>query len=265
MVRSIKCTIVALLIVLSFEQSQAASHVSFFAHRGASTFAPENTIEAFQQALEHGTDYIELDVQLTKDEQLVVIHDETVDRTTNGVGNVNDYTLAELKELDAGSWFNERYANEKIPALKEIFELFGSQVHYCIEIKGDAHSLDTVTNLHQMIKDYQLSDYVMIQSFDENILRLFHNQRVQYPLIQIISRPKNGVGSKKQLDQILEYADGVCLNGRYTTNSFVKQARKRGLMVHIYTLNEKQEIERWMNAGATGIITDNPRLMSYFK
>lgn len=264
MLRSSVSVVIGLLLLFSFEQSQAASHVLFFAHRGASAYAPENTLEAFQLAVELGTDYIELDVQLTKDDHLVVIHDDKVDRTSNGTGYVKEYTLAELKTLDAGSWFNERYTNVEIPSLEEVFQTFGSQVRYCIEIKEADRPSVAVTSLHQMIENYQLTDNVIVQSFDEEVLQLFDHKRVHYPLIQIISRPKRENKAKKQLDHVQEYADGVCLNSRFTSPSFVKKARKRGLMVHMYTINERQEMENWMNEGVTGIITDDLRLRRYY-
>ena len=99
-------------------------HFDIIAHKGASGIAPENTIAAIQLALDMGVDMIEIDVRNTHDEEIVVIHDATLDRTTNGTGLVHDYTLEEIRELDAGSWFGDaRYAGEKVPTLKEVLDL----------------------------------------------------------------------------------------------------------------------------------------------
>ena len=111
-----------------------------FAHRGSKGTHPENTLASFKEAVRVGSDGIELDVHLTKDGQLVVIHDETVDRTTNGTGEIRTLTLAEIKELDAGSWFHNKYAGEKIPTLEEVLLLltelgFNGQLN--IELKTD--------------------------------------------------------------------------------------------------------------------------------
>ena len=111
-----------------------------FAHRGSKGTHPENTLASFKEAVRVGSDGIELDVHLTKDGHLVVIHDETVDRTTNGTGEIRSLTLAEIKELDAGSWFHNKYAGEKIPTLEEVLLLltelgFNGQLN--IELKTD--------------------------------------------------------------------------------------------------------------------------------
>src|SRR5699024_1122413 len=104
--------------------------------RGASGYAPENTIAAFDKAVEMKADYFELDVQRSKDGQLVLIHDTTVDRTTNGTGAVKDLTLKELKSLDAGSWFDEKYAGEKIPTLGETLDRHRGKIKILIELKS---------------------------------------------------------------------------------------------------------------------------------
>ncbi|GAE31574.1 glycerophosphodiester phosphodiesterase [Halalkalibacter hemicellulosilyticus] len=243
----------------------AHSHVSFFAHRGASALAPENTIEAFEQAINMGADYIELDIQMSQDGHLVVIHDDTLDRTTNASGDVSHYTLAQLKKLDAGSWFDVSYEGAKIPTLEDVFQAFGDHVHYCIEIKANQRSEYMIAKLHELIENYQLMDVVMVQSFDEDLLHLLRNIDVTYPLIQIISRPKSGFRGKNQLSHVESYADGLCLNARYTSPSFVKHARTKGLLVHMYTVNKRKDIKKWLNRGVTGIITDDLRLMEYFK
>src|SRR5699024_7283151 len=106
---------------ISMQEQQKMINV---AHRGASGHAPENTMAAFQKGFEMKADYIEIDVQMTKDGELIVIHDTTVDRTTNGTGNVGDLTFEEIKQLDAGSWFSDEYAGEKIPTFEEILDEF---------------------------------------------------------------------------------------------------------------------------------------------
>ena len=108
-----------------------------FAHRGASALAPENTIAAFDLALEHHADAVELDVQLTADGHLVVIHDKSVARTTGGVGNVNTMHLEEIKALDAGSSFDARFRGEPVPTLEEVFERYGGKLYINVELKNE--------------------------------------------------------------------------------------------------------------------------------
>ncbi len=112
-------------------------YTKILAHRGASAYAPENTMAAFKKAIEMNADGIELDVHLSKDGYIVIIHDERVDRTTDGKGEVKDFSLDELKKLDAGSWFSDEYKGEKIPTLEELLSLIkNTEIYLNIEIKA---------------------------------------------------------------------------------------------------------------------------------
>lgn len=106
------------------------------AHRGASGHAPENTMAAFEKAFEMKADYIEIDVQMTKDGELIAIHDTTVNRTTNGTGSVGDYTLEEIQQLDAGSWFGQEFVGERIPTFEEIIDTYRGKIGLLIELKS---------------------------------------------------------------------------------------------------------------------------------
>src|SRR5512147_1736179 len=122
-----------------------------FAHRGASAHAPENTLAAFELALSQGADAIELDVKLSSDGQVVVIHDPTVDRTTGAKGRVKDMTLADMRTLDAGSFFSQNFVNEKIPTLEEVFETMGKRLFINVELTNYTtprdHLVETVCML----------------------------------------------------------------------------------------------------------------------
>ncbi|MBP2071132.1 glycerophosphoryl diester phosphodiesterase [Thermoanaerobacterium butyriciformans] len=143
------------------------------AHRGDSRNAPENTLISFKKALEMGVDGIELDVQLTKDGQLVVIHDERVDRTTDGIGYVKDFTLKELKMLDAGIKFDKKFAGERIPTLFEVFELIKyKNLIVNIEIKSGIVLYPGIEEkLIKMIDGYDFENRVIISSFNHYSLR----------------------------------------------------------------------------------------------
>src|SRR5512139_19181 len=137
-----------------------------FAHRGASAHAPENTIAAFELALAQQADAVELDVKLSADGQVVVIHDPTVDRTTNGKGRVRDLTLSQLKALDAGSSFSTQFAGEKIPTLEEVFETVGKRTFINVELTNyntpRDHLVETVC---MIIKKHQMQKHVILSSF----------------------------------------------------------------------------------------------------
>ncbi len=115
------------LFINSKEIKGSTQKIQIVAHRGANKVAPENTLSAFKKALAFGADMIEIDVHLTKDHQLIVIHDEELNRTTNGTGNVSDYTLAELRKFDTGSWFSKEFKGEQLPTLSETLELINGK------------------------------------------------------------------------------------------------------------------------------------------
>lgn len=161
------------------------------AHRGASGYAPEHTFNSYDKShRELGASYIEIDLQRTKDGHLVAMHDETVDRTTNGHGRVEDYTLDELKKLDAGSWFNKQhpnlarseYKNAKVPTLDEILSRYGKNANYYIETKspdvypGMENQLIQSLNKHGMLTNQSLKNgHVIVQSFSEPSLQKMNN------------------------------------------------------------------------------------------
>ena len=137
--------------------------ITNIAHRGASSYAPENTHAAFDMAINMGVKHIELDVHSSKDGHLVVIHDDTLNRTTNGNGNVTDYTLKELKALDAGSWFDHKYSGERLCTLEEILVEYKSAVHLHVEIKGNTPNLAQKTC--DMIRSFKAIEKTIITSF----------------------------------------------------------------------------------------------------
>ena len=144
-------------------------------HRGYPAKYPENTLAAFEAAIEAGAIMIELDVMLSRDRKVVVIHDATLDRTTNGKGNVADFTLAELKQLDAGSWLDAQFADQQIPELSEVLDLINSRAYVNIEIKSNAyethHPPDAIEKqVVDLLRQKDLLATSMISSFDVNIL-----------------------------------------------------------------------------------------------
>ena len=139
------------------------------AHRGASSYAPENTLAAFDLALEMRVRHIELDVALTSDNHPVVIHDDKVDRTTNGSGLVTSHTLAALRQLDAGSWFGAQFEGERIPTFDDVLARYNGRVHIHTEIKGKSPSLSERTA--DLIRKHGMERQVTVTSFQSVRLR----------------------------------------------------------------------------------------------
>ncbi|WP_313429714.1 glycerophosphodiester phosphodiesterase [Siminovitchia terrae] len=243
----------------------------FIAHRGASGHAPEHTIEAYKQAKDLGADYIEIDLQMTKDGHLVALHDETVDRTTNGTGQVSEMTLEEIKRLDAGTWFNEEnpdnaqesYKGEQIPTLKEVFEEFGHEVNYYIETKKPERKDQMENALVSLLDEYGFLEKsvdpskIVIQSSNAESLKKINELNKSIPLIQLQNREQvEEMDSQEKFEKISTYAVGLGPYFKAIDKEYVKNAKKTGLLVHPYTPDEPFEISKLKAWGVNGVFTN---------
>lgn len=241
------------------------------AHRGASGHAPEHTLLAYKLGQKMKGDYIEIDLQMTKDGHLVAMHDETLDRTTNGTGFVKDYTLKEIKELDAGSWFNEayperakpEYAGLKVPTLEEIIQTFGRSARYYIETKSPEDYDHMEEKLLDILKQYKLtgadihSSKVIIQSFSPESLKIIHNANPNIPLVQLLWYDKPAAITDAELKQYQSYSVGLGMNFDRIGRAYVQKIRRTGMLVHPYTVNKKEDM-KYADWGATGMFTNFP-------
>lgn len=242
------------------------------AHRGAPFYAPELTLPSFDKALELGADFIELDIQLSQDGEIVVIHDTSLSRTTNVDGLVRFMTLAELKKLDAGSWFNEKYPEHgddrfiglQIPTLEEIFQLYGRSTNYMIEIKATDKYPGIEEKLLALLKKHELMDgeNVIIQSFNRNVLKSIARKHPQLPLLQLISKPSRGKGAERELKDASSYAFAVGVKGKKLKEDYLKKAKANGLQVYVYTIDRKKDMKKLIEWGVDGIITNYPNRLT---
>jgi len=232
------------------------------AHRGYSLRYPENTLIAFEKALEWDVQMIELDVTLTLDRKLVVIHDETLDRTTNGHGRVADHTLARLKALDAGSWFADRFAGEPIPTLAEVLAQVAGRAAVNIEIKPEAyeahHPDDAVEcQILNILQHQNISDDVLVSSFDV---------RVMTEIARMANPPALACLSEGDADsEIFDICQKIGIfswnvDYRYLNRTRIEKAHGLGLRVFAYTVNSPKEISTLIEMGVDGIFTDDPTL-----
>lgn len=224
------------------------------AHRGASGYAPEHTMEAYKLAVEMEADYVELDLHETKDGALVAMHDETVDRTTNGHGKVSDLTLKEIKELDAGMWFNNSFEGLTVPTLEEIFIEFGNSVNYYIEIKsyGMEEELVSLLEAYDLLNDNQ-EGKIVIQSFMESSLKNVKELNGDIPLIQL---SRNEALTDGDLQGITDYAIGIGINYKLLDESLVQKIKNHDLMLHPYTVDKSKDIETLKSMGVDGVFTN---------
>lgn len=223
-------------------------------HRGASAHAPENTLPAFELALEHGADGIELDLQMTRDDELVVLHDETLERTTDGHGWVADHSCAQLRDLDAGGG-RDGFAGTRIPLLAEVLGLVrGTDKVVNIELKNNRVRYKGMEErVLAVIGDVGVAGQVIVSSFNHYSLKTLQALGDQ-PLGALYADP---------LFKPWKYVDhlGVCAihpPQRWASRKLIAKSRERSLRVHVWTVNETQDIQEMFNRGVDAIITDDP-------
>lgn len=242
----------------------SSKDIQVIAHRGASAYAPENTISAFKKAFELGIDILEIDVHQTKDRELVVLHDGTVNRTTNGTGKVKNTTFEELRKLDAGSWFSKDFIGEKIPSLKEVFEITPDSIVLLIEIKKGSETYPGIENrVIQLISEYNLKERVILKSFDDKILQEFKNIDPEIPRLKVF------VGQISFLRIVIDYSlnfgsvldnDVQYIQAHWLgiTKCLIDKAHKRGYKVYVWDVNNEKRMKDLILMGIDGIETDYP-------
>ena len=242
------------------------------AHRGASGLAPEHTFAAWDLAIGLGASMIEQDVQTTLDGHLVVIHDDTLDRTTDCSGPVRTKTLAEIRTCDAGSWFNEanpelahpRYVGLRVPTLAEVFERYGSSVTYYIETKTPEANPVVERELLRLLDIYGLrqaahTDWqVLVQSFSPASLQRMHALDPAMPLVQLLPAAPPSPQRAAFFDAVADYAIGVGPSHSGVDEAFVAAAHRSCLEVHPYTVDEPQRMRELLDAGVDGLFTNRP-------
>ena len=230
-----------------------------FAHRGASAHAPENTIAAFELALAQRADGIELDVKLTSDGQVIVHHDPTVNRTTNGQGRLKDMSLAELKKLDAGASFSNQFRGEKIPSLDEVFEAVGRRTFINIELTNyNTPGDELVETVCMLVKKHQLQKHVMFSSFFAGNLSKARSYLPDVPrgllaLTGILGAWARSFGFVFGKYQALHpYLKDM-------TQQEVLRVHRLKRRVHVWTVNAEEDMRRLFGWGVDAIFTDDPQ------
>ena len=230
------------------------------AHRGYRQKYPENTLAASQAAVAAGAQMIELDVMLSRDRRPVVIHDDTLERTTNGTGSVKDFTLEDLKKLDAGSWFDPQFADQRLPELSEVLDLAGGRTRVNIEIKAQAyehrHPPDAIENqVVEMVRKKNLQDSVLISSFEIDFLVQIAAME-DPPAIALISRTQ----ASKRIVDICAHLKVFSWHPdhKIVTQRQVDMMHAAGLKVFPYNVDTCEDYEKMINMQADGVITDDP-------
>jgi glycerophosphoryl diester phosphodiesterase len=229
-----------------------------YANRGSSGTHPENTLAAFRAAAELPITGVVIDVQLSKDGKVVVMHDEKLERTTNGTGYVKDKTLAELKELDCGSWFSPEWSGEEIPTLDEVLDIFEETGHRLnIELKTDIFPYDKLVDKVIALADKRgMTERLILSSYNhEDIQKVCRETSVEAAIVTL-----------QVLVDVYDYARVIGTNRIHMSlpSAFRKTATdalRKGAIVYVYTVNDLQYAEELQQIGVHGIITNYPEMM----
>ena len=234
------------------------------AHRGFSGKYPENTMRAFIEAVEVGCDGIETDLHITKDGEIVICHDETIDRTTNGTGYIAEYNYKDLRKFDAGIKYSEDFAEEKIPTLNEFFEYIKDKNLYInLELKNNIIQYEKMEEkVIEKIYEYKIQNNVILSSF---------NHYSMIKVKEIDNRIKTGLLYVSNLYNVHEYAENLkadALHPFYPAvfdENIVKEIHDKGILVNAYTVDEESHMKILMELGIDGIITNFPDKLKEIK
>ncbi|MFI7611276.1 glycerophosphodiester phosphodiesterase [Nonomuraea terrae] len=264
MYRLLGAVITATMASLAGPAWAAPEDVEVIAHRGGSAYAPENTLAACALARAQQADMCEFDVQQTKDRRLVLMHDETLARTTNveqvfpgrSPWRISDFTLAEIRRLDAGSWFSARHRGERVPTLREAIDLLGgSGTGLLLEIKHPPGSPDIdrqVAAELQETRDQWRGEPLAVHSFDWRAMRVLHGMVPDVPILVL------GKSAMEQLPNLAGYVKGVTLPQRGVSAEYVRELHGKGMRVYVIAGGRKPVIRRLMSYGVDGIMTKRP-------
>ena len=214
-------------------------------HRGAAALEPENTLLSISRAMEVGVDAVEIDVRLSKDKEIVVIHDSTVDRTTNGTGPVAGYALKEIKKLDAGK-------GETIPTLQEVVDLIGNKVTLVIELKEEG----TEKGVVELIQRNKLYDNAYVISFWHRLVRTVKemDSRIKTGVLIVGCPVDASVATNAS-------ADALVMRYNFLDKKFVETAHKEGLKVFIWNIDDRDLLKPFVDMRVDGIGSNDPRIL----
>lgn len=236
------------------------------AHRGASGYAPENNLSAIKKALELNSTYIEIDVHMTSDGEVVSIHDSSIDRTSNKSGKVNDYSLSQLKSFDFGSWYDEKFKEERIPSLKEVLEITAEKAVLIIELKYGSDDYKGIEEkIVNLIKEMNLSENVILKSFSLKILNKFEKIAPNMKRLYCTF----GGNSWITLDNFLRFKgifEGASfqylqVHKYFLSENLIRKAHEKNIKVVVWDVHDEKSMQKFSKMGVDFIESDYPDLV----
>lgn len=235
------------------------------AHRGASAYYPENTMAAFEGALEMGAEMIELDVMLSKDGVPIVFHDARLNAHTDGKGYVWDYPLKALKKFDAGSWYHPRFSDQRIPTLEEVLAFASGRIALNIEVKPEAVTEASRGGIEEkclkLVRKYNMEEHVLFSSFDYRAVSHLKALDPQIPVALLYNNSRSRFKLPHEL--VREYkADAFNCSYRQLKRKWVADLREHGIPYFIYTVDRVSKMQKLIASGVTGIFTNKPDVLA---
>lgn len=254
-----------LLFLVVVSLSAFAQNVKVTAHRGASGYAPENTISAIKKALEMGVDRIEVDVQQTADGEIVCLHDKKLNRTTDSKGKVKKYTYEELRSVNAYHKFESEFPEEKIPLLRDVFDLMDGSTEFVIEIKaGRSYYPGIEDSVANMIARFAAERWALVHSFNDRVLEYLDDNHPKVRLQKLfVSKPSwlplmldfsLHFASLKDYD----YVEGFVVSKGGVDARLVRKIHEMNQVIHVWTVNQPDDITKMLELGVDGIISNYP-------
>jgi glycerophosphoryl diester phosphodiesterase len=233
------------------------------AHRGFSARYPENTLGSISAAIELGADMVEIDVTVTADGHVVVIHDETLDRTTDGQGLVSDHTLEEIRRLDAGSWFDQQFDGETIPTLDEVLLLTSGKTLLNIEIKPEAVDFEVAAKVVALVRAQSMIDQVVVSSFAPMALRQVFDIAPEITTASLFNKDLHR--NRDPIDIVGEVgASALHIGDRHLTPKVLQSCREHEIPVAVYTVNSTERMRDLIEVGVHAVFSDHPDQMLKF-
>lgn len=251
------------VIYLGLYYSGRAMHNTDFhrpeivAHKGDSMHAPENTMPAFEMAIEEGvSEWIELDVRQSADRQIVVCHDDNLKRLTGYDGYVHEMTYDEIKQLDAGSWFSKKYAGTHLSTLEEVMDLCKGKIRLQIEIKPTSYDVDFEKDIAALINEKDMKDQCVVTSISSLSLKRIEEADPEIIRVYSLAAANGEIAG-------IEFADWFSFEMDNVTEKMIGQIHMKEKRVYVWTVNSKDDVQRLIDIGVDGILTDDPIMINY--
>ncbi|CAN7488427.1 glycerophosphodiester phosphodiesterase [Paenibacillus sp. LjRoot56] len=244
----------ALIAPLTTKTMMADNYSQVTAHRGSSGNTPENTLAAFQQAITDHAGYAELDVQETADGIVMLMHDNSVYRTTGINKNMWEVTSTELKQASAGNWYHKDYKDEHVPTLDEVISLVKGHMKLNIELKNNGHVMELAQKTVDIIQSHNFVKECTVTSFDADLLHKVKSLNASIKTGLIVGQ------NTENLDELMKSSDYEVISAAYplVNESFMRLAENRHKEVYVWTVNDTRMMRRMLALGVTSIITNNP-------